>query len=107
LNAAYAAARPATTTMVHAAPRRRSRPAPCRAAGRWIDRAKGAAPGAEGRAGAATRRRSGYASTAPGVKRDAIVRSLEENGGNKQDAAQALGMSRATIYRKMKDYGIA
>jgi transcriptional regulator of acetoin/glycerol metabolism len=35
------------------------------------------------------------------------VRSLQENGGNKADAAQALGMSRATIYRKVKDFGIA
>jgi transcriptional regulator of acetoin/glycerol metabolism len=41
------------------------------------------------------------------LERDAIVRSLEENGGNKSDAAQALGMSRATIYRKVNDYGIA
>ena len=41
------------------------------------------------------------------LERDAIVRSLEENDGNKSDAAQALGMSRATIYRKINDYGIA
>jgi transcriptional regulator of acetoin/glycerol metabolism len=32
------------------------------------------------------------------LARDAIVRSLQENGGNKADAAEALGMSRATIY---------
>lgn len=36
-----------------------------------------------------------------------LVRSLEENGGNKLNAAAALGISRATIYRKIKDYGIA
>jgi sigma-54 dependent transcriptional regulator, acetoin dehydrogenase operon transcriptional activator AcoR len=41
------------------------------------------------------------------LERDAIVRSLQENGGNKADAAKALGMSRATIYRKVKDFGIA
>jgi sigma-54 dependent transcriptional regulator, acetoin dehydrogenase operon transcriptional activator AcoR len=41
------------------------------------------------------------------LERDAIVRSLEENSGNKLEAALALGMSRATIYRKMNDYGIA
>lgn len=41
------------------------------------------------------------------LERDAIVRSLQDNGGNKQDAARALGMSRATIYRKINDYGIA
>ena len=40
------------------------------------------------------------------LERDAIVRSLEENGNNKLEAAIALGMSRATIYRKMNDYGI-
>lgn len=41
------------------------------------------------------------------MERDAIVRSLSENEGNKADAAEALGMSRATIYRKIKDFGIA
>lgn len=40
------------------------------------------------------------------LERDAIVRSLAENGGSKADAAEALGMSRATIYRKIKDFGI-
>ena len=40
------------------------------------------------------------------LERDAIVRSLEENGGKKLNAAAALGISRATIYRKIKDYGI-
>jgi transcriptional regulator of acetoin/glycerol metabolism len=41
------------------------------------------------------------------LERDAIVRSLQDNGGNKLEAARALGMSRATIYRKISDYGIA
>ena len=41
------------------------------------------------------------------LERDAIVRSLQDNGGNKQEAARALVMSRATIYRKINDYGIA
>jgi len=41
------------------------------------------------------------------MERDAIVRSLQDNGGDKQGAAHALGMSRATIYRKIRDYGIA
>jgi transcriptional regulator of acetoin/glycerol metabolism len=41
------------------------------------------------------------------MERDAIVRSLSENDGSKADAAEALGMSRATIYRKIKDFGIA
>ena len=41
------------------------------------------------------------------LERDAIVRSLEDNANNKLQAATSLGMSRATIYRKMRDYGIA
>ncbi|OBI96196.1 siderophore-interacting protein [Mycobacterium alsense] len=41
------------------------------------------------------------------LERDAIVHSLEDNDNNKLRAAIALGMSRATIYRKMRDYGIA
>lgn len=40
------------------------------------------------------------------MERDAIVRSLSENDGDKAEAAAALGMSRATIYRKIKDFGI-
>lgn len=38
------------------------------------------------------------------LERDPIVRSLSENDGSKADAADALGMSRATIYRKIKDF---
>jgi transcriptional regulator of acetoin/glycerol metabolism len=41
------------------------------------------------------------------LERDAIVRSLQENGGSKADAAESLGMSRATIYRKIKEFGIS
>jgi sigma-54 dependent transcriptional regulator, acetoin dehydrogenase operon transcriptional activator AcoR len=42
------------------------------------------------------------------LERGAIVRSLQDNGGNKQqEAVRAVGMSRATIYRKINDYGIA
>ena len=41
------------------------------------------------------------------LERDAIVRSLQENAGNKADAAESLGMSRATIYRRIKELGIA
>lgn len=40
------------------------------------------------------------------LERDAIVRSLEECHGNKKAAATALGISRATIYRKIKEFGI-
>jgi sigma-54 dependent transcriptional regulator, acetoin dehydrogenase operon transcriptional activator AcoR len=41
------------------------------------------------------------------IECDAIVEALVESGGNKGAAAQRLGMSRATIYRKVRDYGIA
>ncbi len=40
------------------------------------------------------------------IERDAIVQSLLDNGGNKIRAARALGMSRATIYRRIHEYGI-
>ncbi|WP_310528110.1 helix-turn-helix domain-containing protein [Nocardioides sp.] len=40
------------------------------------------------------------------MERDAIVTSLSDANGNKAHAARALGMSRATIYRKIHDYGI-
>ena len=40
------------------------------------------------------------------LERDAIVQSLLDSGGNKAKAAESLGMSRATIYRKIHGYGI-
>jgi transcriptional regulator of acetoin/glycerol metabolism len=40
------------------------------------------------------------------MERDAIVQSLLDFGGSKVKAAQSLGMSRATIYRKIHEYGI-
>jgi transcriptional regulator of acetoin/glycerol metabolism len=40
------------------------------------------------------------------MERDAIVHSLEDAEGNKVRAAQFLGMSRATLYRKIHEYGI-
>ncbi|MEU6641929.1 helix-turn-helix domain-containing protein [Saccharomonospora sp. NPDC046836] len=40
------------------------------------------------------------------IERDAIVRSLSANRGNKELAAADLGMSRATIYRKIRAFGI-
>jgi hypothetical protein len=40
------------------------------------------------------------------MQRDAIVQSLLDYQGNKLQAAGSLGMSRATIYRKIHEYGI-
>jgi transcriptional regulator of acetoin/glycerol metabolism len=40
------------------------------------------------------------------IERDAIVSALERNGGAVADAAEDLGFSRATMYRKVKRYGI-
>jgi sigma-54 dependent transcriptional regulator, acetoin dehydrogenase operon transcriptional activator AcoR len=38
---------------------------------------------------------------------DAIVDALAQAGGSKAEAARSLGMSRATIYRKIRGYGIS
>ncbi|MCW2714660.1 MAG: Fis family transcriptional regulator [Frankiales bacterium] len=46
-------------------------------------------------------------STMESLERDAIVLGLQDVGGNKAQAARSLGMSRATIYRKIHDYGIS
>jgi DNA-binding NtrC family response regulator len=40
------------------------------------------------------------------MERDAIVNSLADARGSKVKAARSLGMSRATIYRKIHEYGI-
>ena len=40
------------------------------------------------------------------MERDAIVQSLLDHEGNKVKAAKSLGMSRATIYRKIHEYRI-
>ena len=40
------------------------------------------------------------------MERDAIVQSLLDHEGNKVKAAKSLGMSRATIFRKIHEYRI-
>jgi transcriptional regulator of acetoin/glycerol metabolism len=40
------------------------------------------------------------------MERDAIVQGLLAYQGNKVKTAASLGMSRATIYRKIREYGI-
>ncbi len=40
------------------------------------------------------------------MERDAIVQALLDSHGNKAKTAESLGMSRATIYRKIHEYGI-
>ena len=40
------------------------------------------------------------------LERDAIVQGLLDTEGNKARAAESLGMSRASIYRKVHEYGI-
>ena len=40
------------------------------------------------------------------MERDAIVQGLSDSGGKKVQTAQLLGMSRATLYRKIHEYGI-
>jgi transcriptional regulator of acetoin/glycerol metabolism len=41
------------------------------------------------------------------IECDAIIGCLRGADGNRAEAARQLGMSRATIYRKIRDYGIA
>ena len=40
------------------------------------------------------------------VEKEAIQEALEATGGNKMQAAKALGISRAWLYKKMKQYGL-
>lgn len=41
------------------------------------------------------------------VEKDLILRTLKAHHGNKSSAAQALGISRRTLYRKIEEYGIS
>ncbi|MGD9526485.1 sigma-54-dependent Fis family transcriptional regulator [Pseudonocardia sp.] len=55
------------------------------------------------RLGAAGRRRL---SPLEELERDAIARALHEHGGNKNKVAEALGMSRSTLYRRLRRFGL-
>ena len=44
--------------------------------------------------------------TIDNIEKDAIINALNINHGNLSDAAKELGISRQTIYNKMKKYGI-
>ena len=45
-------------------------------------------------------------STLEAIERDAIVAALHDTDGNRVAAATQLGMSRSSLYRKLKTYGI-
>lgn len=40
------------------------------------------------------------------LEREAIVDALRENGGNRSQAAVALGLSRSTLYRRLRQFGL-
>jgi transcriptional regulator of acetoin/glycerol metabolism len=40
------------------------------------------------------------------IERDAIVKALHDAGGNRVQAAQALGIARSSLYRKLRSFGI-
>jgi transcriptional regulator with GAF, ATPase, and Fis domain len=41
------------------------------------------------------------------LEKEHILESLRQSGGNKKQAADQLGINRATLYRKLKSYGIS
>jgi transcriptional regulator of acetoin/glycerol metabolism len=56
--------------------------------------------------GTTVRGRNRAPNLAGSIQRDAIVQSLLDHQGNKARGAGSLGMSRATIYRAIHEYGI-
>ena len=59
-----------------------------------------------GRGGGSTVRERYRQQQGPQDERDAIARALTESGGARTVAADRLGMSRTTLWRKMKEYGL-
>jgi len=47
-----------------------------------------------------------YTSALSSFETDYLTRLLRKHGGNVEDAAAEAGMNMATIYRKLKKYGI-
>jgi DNA-binding NtrC family response regulator len=48
---------------------------------------------------------SGAARTMEEIEREAILRTLQETGGNRTRAAEILGIGLRTLQRKLRDYG--
>jgi len=40
------------------------------------------------------------------LEREAIVQALEAHGGNRVQAARALGIARRTFYRRLREFGL-
>jgi DNA-binding NtrC family response regulator len=40
------------------------------------------------------------------LERAAVLATLQEEGGNRRRAAEALGIGERTLYRKIKEYGL-
>ena len=112
---------PRICAAVAAAPRRRSPPvapsrrpqprapissrrAPCRGA---RARHRPPRPRSGRPAGGRDRGRVAPALTLSGMERNAIVEALRRAGGNRARVSRELGIGRTTLYRKLKEYGIA
>lgn len=59
-------------------------------------------PSPAGREGGSLQR----SQTLEDIEKDAIARSIRQNGGNMSAVAQMLGISRQTLYNKIKRYGL-
>ena len=40
------------------------------------------------------------------ISRQILIKALDKNGGNRKKAAQELGISDRTLYRRIKQYGL-
>lgn len=60
---------------------------------------------AERKGAAGTGTGAGGVETLADVERRAILAAVAQFGGNKLAAAEALGLGKTTLYRKLKEYG--